>query len=332
MSDPANSPPTVAAAALSWHRAGKGAALAFVLETWGSAPRPVGAMMAVSADAQMAGSVSGGCIEGEVVHEALEAIEEGRARVLDYGVSDADAIGLGLACGGRIRILVEPVAEGALRAGLLAEMVAAQSRREPVAYSVTPGLGDGVLLRPERLAPDDPALQLFARDRSAMVDGRFVAVINPPLRLAVVGAVHTAQALVAMAGAAGFDVSVIDPREAFASPERFPGVSLVHDWPDEALAGFGLDGRVAVVTLTHDPKLDDPAIIETLRSDAFYLGCLGSTRTHAKRLDRLRKAGVDDADLARIHAPVGLDIGSVTPGEIAISILAEIVAVLRGNH
>jgi xanthine dehydrogenase accessory factor len=157
----------------------------------------------------------------------------------------------------------------------------------------------------------------------------FVAVHNPPLRLIVVGAVHIAQPLVAMARLAGYDPLIVDPREAFGSAARFPGERVVHEWPDEALAAAGLDSRTAVVTLTHDPKLDDPAIRAALASDAFYLGCLGSTRTHAKRVARLQAAGVEAAAIARIHAPVGLDIGAASPAEIALSVLAQITAVLR---
>lgn len=157
----------------------------------------------------------------------------------------------------------------------------------------------------------------------------FLNVFNPPLRLAVVGAVHIAQPLVQIARLANYDVTVIDPRRAFASAERFPGIALSHDWPDEALLAFRPDRRSAVVTLTHDPKLDDPALIEALKSDAFYIGSLGSRKTHGKRLDRLREAGFSDADCARIHGPVGLSIGAKSPAEIAVSIIAQITAVLR---
>ena len=147
--------------------------------------------------------------------------------------------------------------------------------------------------------------------------------------MAVVGAVHIAQPLMVMARLAGFDAVLVDPREAFASDARFPGEVILHDWPDEALKAQGLDARTAVVTLTHDPKLDDPAIVTALRSDVFYLGCLGSTRTHAKRVARLTELGFEAADIARIHAPVGLDIGAKTPAEIAISVMAEITQRLR---
>lgn len=158
----------------------------------------------------------------------------------------------------------------------------------------------------------------------------FVDVHAPPPRLAVIGAVHITQHLIPMAQMAGYDVVVIDPREFFASEARFPGVTLDHEWPDEALEALGVDARTAVVTLTHDPKLDDPALMVALRSPAFYVGALGSTRTHAKRVARLTEHGLTEAELARLHAPIGLRIGARTPMEIALSIMAEITAVRRG--
>lgn len=315
----------IAEIALDWHRAGRGAALATVIETWGSAPRQAGAQLVVAGDGQMMGSVSGGCVEGAVVFAAQEALENGLPQVLEFGVSDADAFAVGLACGGTIRVLVEPVG-AALPEAMLAAIVAARADRRALAYGVH--LQDWA----RRLVPGDaPELaQRFREDRSGMTgNGEFIVVYNPPLRLHVVGAVHIAQALVPMARLAGFDPVLIDPREAFGSQARFPGERLLHDWPDEALAELGLDARTAVVTLTHDPKLDDPAIIAALNSDAFYLGCLGSSRTHARRLERLRAHGLDDAALARIHAPVGLDIGARSPAEIAAAVLAQIIQVLR---
>jgi xanthine dehydrogenase accessory factor len=309
--------------ALTWHRQGRGAVLATVIETWSSAPRRVGSQLVVNRDMAMMGSVSGGCVEGAVVAEALAALVDGQPRVLTYGVSDDRAFAAGLACGGTIRILVEPVGT-AMPEPLLADLVAARAARRPVAYQV------GLLRWDRRLAwPDAATVPLFRADRSALDGDLFTHIHNPPLRLAVIGAVHIAQHLVPMARACGFDVLVVDPREAFASPERFPGTALSHDWPDDALASFGLDSRTAVVTLTHDPKLDDPAIRATLASQSFYLGCLGSRGTHAKRLDRLVASGSGPADIARVHAPVGLDIGAATPAEIAVAVMAEIIATLR---
>ena len=170
----------------------------------------------------------------------------------------------------------------------------------------------------------------LAEDRSGMIEGGyFVHVHNPPLRLILVGAVHIAQALAPMAAIAGYRVIIVDPRRAFATDERFPGITLDDRWPDEALEDLQPNRRTAVVTLTHDPKLDDPALMVALKSDAFYIGCLGSRKTHAKRLERLAEAGFSEADFQRIHGPLGLDIGAVTPGDIAISALAEITEVLR---
>lgn len=318
--------------ALDWHRAGKRAALATVVQTWGSAPRPTGSQLAISGDSDIAGSVSGGCVEGAVVAEALDALEDGQPRILEFGVSDDAAFAVGLACGGTIRVLVEPVGEGrdaTLSAGLLADLCAARADRRAVACLTDTDTWDRRLADPTDPALGDAIATRMRRDQSGFEDATFVAIHNPPLRMAVIGAVHIAQPLMQMARLAGYDAVLIDPREAFASPARFPDDRLVHDWPDAALEAEGLDARTAVVTLTHDPKLDDPAIMTALKSDVFYLGCLGSTRTHAKRVSRLEQAGFGEGDIARIHAPVGLDIGSRTPAEIAISIMAQITRTLR---
>jgi xanthine dehydrogenase accessory factor len=176
----------------------------------------------------------------------------------------------------------------------------------------------------------------LAEDRSATIEtpeGKvFIEVFNPSLRLAVIGAVHIAQPLARIAALAGYTVTVIDPRTSFASAERFPGVELSTEWPDEALAKLKPDRRTAIVTLTHDPKLDDPALAAALKSPAFYIGALGSRKTHAARLQRLGELGFKDSDFARIHGPVGLDIGAVSPAEIAISALAQITSVLRADR
>ncbi|MBJ6373318.1 XdhC family protein [Sedimentitalea arenosa] len=316
-----NSPET----ALTWHREGLGAALATVVQTWGSAPRRVGSQLAIGGDGRIEGSVSGGCVEGAVIVEALEAIEDGTHRLLEFGVSDDDAFAVGLACGGTIRILIEPVGS-VIPVDMLQDLVAARENRVALAYEVTLDSGTRRLVRdgyPERMRMDRSG---FEEDGTT-----FVAVHNPPLRLIVVGAVHIAQALVPMARIAGYDPVVIDPREAFASQARFPGETVLHDWPDEAVAKLGLDPRTALVLLTHDPKLDDPALEAALRADVFYIGALGSTRTHAKRVERMVAAGFGEDRIARIHGPIGLDIGAAGPAEIAVSILAQMTAVLRGR-
>ena len=315
--------------ALDWHRAGRGAALATVVETWGSAPRQAGSQLAISGAGDIMGSVSGGCVEGAVVTEALEAMADGVPRLLTFGVSDDSAFAVGLACGGTIRVLVEPVGAGGdrLPPALLKALVAARAARQARGYVVALDNWSRALVEPGQETAVDARLR---SDKSGMEeDGRFVAVQNPPLRLIVVGAVHIAQPLLIMARACGYAPTLIDPRAAFGSAERFPGERIVEDWPDEAMAALAPDARTAVVTLTHDAKLDDPAILAALDSPCFYLGCLGSTRTHAKRLERLRAAGVSEAAIARIHAPVGLDIGAKTPAEIAVSVLAQITLTLR---
>ncbi len=307
-----------------WHCAGRKVAVATVIETWGSAPRAAGSLLIVDSEGAMEGSVSGGCVEGAVMVEAAEALEDGKPRLLDYGVSDDDAFAVGLACGGQIRVLVEPVG-GAMAVDDLATLRDARSKKQPVAY-VVDLLGDR-----RSIVGQDAYPERFRLDRSGVEeDGRtFVAVHNPPLRMIIVGAVHIAQSLVGMARSCGFSPFVIDPRGAFGSLARFPGETIVEDWPNEALTALKPDARTAVVTLTHDPKLDDPAIMATLATKAFYLGCLGSKRTHAKRVARLEAAGFSADQIARISAPVGLDLGGRQPAEIAVSVMAEVIETLR---
>lgn len=307
-----------------WHGAGKRVAVAMVVRTWGSAPRAAGSHLIIDEDGRMEGSISGGCVEGAVLVEALEALEDGKPRLLDYGVSDDEAFAVGLACGGEIQILVDPVG-GAMPLDVMDQILTDKAAGIPVAYVADLKTGA------RRAASADAYSDRFRLDRSGVEEDSqtFVAIHNPPLRLIVVGAVHIAQHLVPMAQAVGFDVTVIDPRSAFASPDRFPDVTLLDDWPDEAVSGLKPDTRTAVVTLTHDPKLDEPALMSALRSDAFYVGSLGSTRTHAKRVARLSDAGLAKAELDRIHTPIGLNIGGRAPAEIAVSVIAEIVQTLR---
>ncbi|WP_457650130.1 XdhC family protein [Profundibacter sp.] len=308
--------------ALAWHRAGRGAALATVVETWGSAPRPVGSQLAIAGDAEIAGSVSGGCVEGAVIIEAMDALEDGKPRMMEFGVSDDQAFAVGLACGGKIRVMIEPIG-AVMPEEMLAELVAARADRVPVAYVVNPDT------QSRRLARQGDYPDRFRSDKSGFEGEEFVAIHNPPLKLIVVGAVHITQPLLVMARLAGYDPVLVDPRAAFGSKARFPNEDIIDDWPDEALKAQGLDARTAVVTLSHDPKIDDPALTVALQSNAFYIGSLGSTRTHAKRVERLTAAGLTDTEIARIHAPVGLDIGSKSPAEIALSIMAQITETLR---
>lgn len=336
-------------AAADWLAADSSVGLATVVRTWGSAPRKAGAQMCVGASGELVGSVSGGCVEGAVIQEIRELLESGGHKLLSFGVSDEDAWEVGLACGGQIELLAEIVSD----APWLREVLESRERGEAVVVAIDLESGERSVLHPfgeaasvegataaDRATAADAAL--FEAARTAVREDRskpwesdgasyFLHVFNTPVRVLVVGAVHIAQPLAAMVRHAGFHVAVVDPREAFATQARFPGTELRRAWPREALAELGIDHRTAVVTVTHDPKLDDPALQTALRSPAFYVGALGSRRTHAKRTARLREAGFSEEEIGRIHAPVGLDIGARTPGEIAASVLAEIVAVLRAT-
>lgn len=322
----------IIAQALDWIGAGHDAALATVVSTWGSSPRPVGSHLLIRDDNLFEGSVSGGCIEGEVVTEALASIRKDTVKTLDFGVSDADAWQAGLACGGRVSVFVQKISNG-LKA-VLKDLQAAREAKKAVALLTD--LDTGAASLHER-GPDTPPelAERFTSDKSGLMeteDGKktFVRIFNPPLRLFVIGAVHIAQALTKMAAELGYQVTVIDPRDTWGTPERFPGVTLDRRWPSTALEAYAPDARTAVVTLCHDPKLDDPALHVALDSEAFYIGSLGSKKTHAKRVERLTAEGIPAETQARIHAPVGLDIGAKTPAEIALSIMGQVTEALRG--
>jgi xanthine dehydrogenase accessory factor len=319
--------------ARAWSADGLGVALATVVSTWGSAPRPVGSHLAANARGEFAGSVSGGCVEAEVIREALDAIADGKTRLLRFGVPDARALDVGLACGGTIEVDVRR-----LGAEVLEPLLARIAARKPSVAAFDLAGGEVRLVDPAAPEGADPALAAAVRDAAvrdasgrADAAGRawFLRLFAPRVRVVVCGAVHVAQALVPMVRLAGWEAVVVDPRRAFATEARFDGARIVHAWPDEALAGLGLDRATAVVALTHDPKLDDPALAAALRSDAFYVGALGSRRSQAARQERLREMGLGDAALSRLHGPVGLPIGARSSAEIAIAIAAEIVATLR---
>ncbi len=339
-----------------WLAEGKRAALATVLRTWGSAPRPAGSKMAVSEAGEMVGSVSAGCVEGAVLEHALEVLRSGRPEKLRFGVSDDTAWEVGLACGGEIEIFVEPLAtverstgEGPSPFEVLCRSVLAE--RPVVRAVVTDGPGDllgssiVVGLDGEVVGEVEPGWAEVLRDRARVVLASgvcqvdrvrvreeeaevFFDVLSGPPLLVIIGGVHIAVELTRLAKMLGYRVVIVDPRRAFATPERFPEAdALVTSWPDEALRQVGLTPTSAVAALSHDPKLDDPALMVALRSPAFYVGALGSRRTQALRRQRLLQAGLSQEELSRLHGPLGLDIGGQSPGEIALSILAEIVSV-----
>jgi xanthine dehydrogenase accessory factor len=328
-------------------------AVATVVRTSGSTPRQAGARLLVDRDGRMAGSVSGGCLEAAVIGEAQATLAgEAPPRLLHYGISDELGWEVGLACGGSVDIFVETVRWDGSDPVLTAMREAIAAGRAVALLTVVDGadaggraavFDDGTVVGSlgEAGTPLDAELRdavhrrlvsgLAGSEQAAGV-AVFVDPIVPAPRLAVVGAVHIAIALSTMARAAGHRVTVIDPRTAFLTAERLPDAAdLVAAWPDDALPELDLGPRDAAVCLAHDPKFEDPALAVLLRSRVGYIGAIGSRTTHGKRVARLREAGFTDAEIARIHSPVGLDLGAATAEEIALAILAEVVAARRGR-
>ena len=298
-------------AGCSWLNEGRGVVLATVVRIWGSAPCGVGSHLAVRDDGHFVGSVSGGCVEGEVITEALSLMKRGGVRLLEYGVEDVKAWEVGLACGGKMSVYLEKMDS------VTGELLRDIDARKPVVRGVCLESGDA------RLFPPDKTQDSCIKE----IGGKhwFLRAYLPPIRLVIVGAVHIAQSLSLVATESGYDVVIIDPRESFASPERFAGADIQVEWPEDALDALGLDSRCGLVVLTHDPKIDDPALMKALSCDCFYVAALGSNRTHAARLERLRGMGIGEKALKRINGPAGLPIGSASPAEIAVSILAQMI-------
>ncbi|HSL42279.1 MAG TPA: XdhC family protein [Anaerolineales bacterium] len=332
-----------------WHAEDGQLALATVLQTWGSSPRRAGAKMAVASDGQFTGSVSGGCVENAVIEAALDSMKTDRARLLHFGVADETAWEVGLACGGSIDIFVKP-----LDADFFPFLRAAWTQ-ETDSVHVTVIRGSEHILGREMLAREDGSVtgsignhrdkkavelasEVFMHGTSqrVMLDEEtelFLEYIAPPPTLIVVGGVHITVALVSIAKTLGFRTVLVDPRSVWGSEERFPNVDqLIQSWPQEAFTQVPVTHSTAIVMLTHDPKLDDPALKVALDSPAFYIGALGSKTTHAKRRERLLAEGVNEAQLSRLHAPIGLDIGAETPEEIALAIMSEVVEAYRKRN
>jgi xanthine dehydrogenase accessory factor len=327
-----------------WLEAGQPVALATVVETWGSSPRQAGAKMAVRGDMAMIGSVSGGCVETAVVQEALDGLADGKARLLHYGVSDDTAWEVGLACGGKMSVYVEPLdralweaTRAAMRAGHPLGIVTAIDG--PLAGRKLFVTGENVT---GTLLGDARCGELAAAGREAVTQRApsrkqiagldvLIDVVTPQPRVVIVGGAHVAMALHQFAAALGFAVIVIDPREVFATPERFPKAQAIYTlYPHEVFAQVGLDSETYIAILTHDPKIDDPALRAALPANVPYVGILSSKRAHQQRIERLKAGGMDERLLERVRTPIGLDINARTPEEIALCIMAEIVAVRNG--
>ncbi|USU09796.1 XdhC family protein [Sphingomonadaceae bacterium OTU29MARTA1] len=302
---------SVLTAARNWRN--EPLALATVVSTWGSAPRPRGSHMLVHADGRFEGSVSGGCVESDILQTAADVIAGAPFQLRHYGVADAAAWEVGLPCGGEIAVMVQRVSAAGFDPELFDRI--AEARDHGQALTVTTDLATGHSdLRPVETG------EVFAN--------RY----DPPRRLLIVGAVQIAQALAALATTLGIDTTVIDPRARFLTEERFPGVTLDDRWPDEAIEALKPGPSTAVVTLSHDIKIDDPALIAALASNAPYVGALGSRRSHAARRERLAAAGLSADQIDRIDAPVGIDIGAIGPSEIALSIAAAMVGAFHDRR
>ena len=309
-------------------------ALATVVDTWGSAPVPVGGQLVISADGKFEGSVSGGCIEGEVITAAEDVLDDGKPRTLSFGVEDETAWSVGLPCGGQVKVYLERLDEKTGGIGFVERLRSASDSREGLVLSTR--LSDGQRSIFERGTPNldaDVAERMRSGESKLLQtpEGEvFVQALLPPARIVVIGATHIAQIVCELARLAGYEIHVIDPRTAFASETRFPGVKIMAEWPQDTLPRIGLDPYTAMVVVAHVSHIDDEALKLALKSDVLYIGALGSRRNHAKRKERLLAAGVSQEDFARIKCPIGLDIGAQTPAEIAISIMAEVILAVRG--
>ncbi len=324
-----------------WAARGDRVAVATVVGVSRSAPRPPGAKMAVNDRGEIVGAVSGGCVEGAVVEVAERVLAGAGPQLLHFGIADSDAWDVGLPCGGEIDVWVQARAPGRF-----AQLAAGGARAAEVTVLEGEGLGaqaivgadgamQGTLGSPELDAlAREGAAELVWAERSERRGPLFVDVTAPAPRLIVFGAVDFAAALCTLARAAGWRPYVVDPRGRFATPERFPdAVEVVAAWPEPAFARLGgIDPATSIAVLTHDPKLDDAALAIALRSEAGYVGAMGSRRAQAARRERLLAAGLTDEDLARLHAPIGLDLGATSNEETALSILAEVVAARHGRE
>lgn len=300
---------------VDWLNQGQRVILATIVETWGSSPRPAGAMLAVRGDGLVAGSVSGGCVEDDLIHRIRDrSLAVDKPEIATYGISKDEATRYGLPCGGKLELVLEPVNDRQVLMRLLESV----DRHELVARTLDLGTGKVTI----RAATRGDELT-FDRKQLTTVHG-------PRWRLLIIGAGQLSQYLAHMAQALDYSVTVCDPREEYADTWNVEGSILTRDMPDDVVLGMKLDSHSAVVAVTHDPKLDDLALMEALKSPAFYVGALGSRLNSSKRRERLLMFDLSNAELDRLHGPIGLSIGSKTPPEIAVSILAEMTAVRHG--
>jgi len=299
-----------------WTRSGEDIAIATVVETWGSSPRPLGSKMLVTRSGKMAGSVSNGCIEGAVFEEAQKVLKSGQPKIAAFGVADDVAFEVGLACGGHIEVFIQPFGRAQQ------QVLAILNRDEPATLRTNLLTGDA-----EVVEGTPQGTELAKRQGDV-----FVEPFRRPAHLVIIGAIHIAIPLHRLARLMGYRVTVVDARAKFATKERFPEADeLIVAWPEEAMAKITVDNSTYVVVLTHDPKFDLPALRSVLQKDAGYVGAIGSRKTNQNRFDALRKEGFTEEQLSRVHGPIGLDLGSRGAEETALGILAEITAVRFGG-
>ena len=303
--------------AVTWLREGRRIAIATVVQTWGSSPRPVGSWLAIRDDGQVVGSVSGGCVEDDLIRRVqTEILVRDLPEMVVYGVSREEAARFGLPCGGTLRLLVEPRPEQAILESILA---AIEDRK--------------LILREGDVHTGKSVLRSGTKtDGFSLTDHTMQTSYGPRWRMFVIGAGQLSLYVANFAVASDFDVIVIDPREEYAEGLDLKGVQFIKGMPDDVMQELGIDSHTAIVALTHDPKIDDLALIDALQSEAFYVGALGSLTNTLKRKERLREFNVTTDQLERLHGPVGLAIGALTPPEIAVSVMAEIIAVKYGKE
>ena len=306
---------SVLQSAVTWLQAGHPVAIATIVQTWGSAPRPIGSWLAIRQDGQVAGSVSGGCVEDDLIRRVQsEILNRDTPEMVVYGVSQQEAARFGLPCGGTLRLLVEPKPELAVLEKLLEQISAHQITRRTVNLST----GKSILQSGSR------------HDEFICTEHEITTTYGPRWRIIIIGAGQLSQYTADFALASDFEVVVIDPREEYAEGLNRSDITFIKGMPDDVLLEIGVDSHTAIVALTHDPKLDDMALLEALRSPAFYVGALGSRKNTQKRKERLLEFDLTQEQLDRLYGPVGLYIGALTPPEIAVSILAEVIAVKYG--
>ncbi len=334
---------------IRWREVGKSIALATVVETWGSSPRKAGSKMGLTLDAKITGSVSGGCVENAVVEAGMEVLNSNNSQLLHFGVADETAWEVGLACGGSIDVFVKPLNEAIFES---INFILTNDKQAALATVIR---GDDAILGQEMILDGNGEVtgsignewdeKVFSIMEESLAQGTsrrvlldelteiFIEAIMPPLTLVIVGGAHISIALASLAGTLGYRTIVIDPRRVWGNEERFPNVDqLIQSWIPDAFEQVAITSATAIAMLTHDPKLDDPALKIALSSSAFYIGALGSKTTNAKRHERLLKDGMTESQLSRLHAPIGLKIGAQTPEEIALAIMAEVVDAHRKQN